>query len=295
MTNQKLSLQGIYTALVTPFSKDGSKIDFDSLEALIKHQLDAKVHGLVACGSTGEAATLTDTEYLEVVSFVREKTLGKVPCIAGISVSATAKAVEIARHAHELGCDGVLLAAPPYNKPSQAGLIEHVRAVSAAARKPIVAYNIPGRSAVGFAPATLGVLSREGVICGIKDATGSIDALADTMGLLDPMCQVVTGDDSLTLAVMAYGGTGAISACANVLPHEFVALTTAWFAEKPAEARRVQLAMIRKIRACFIESNPVPVKTVLALEGIIAHPAVRLPLVPLAPENLAKLKAEFSL
>jgi 4-hydroxy-tetrahydrodipicolinate synthase len=295
MTAQNFQLRGVFTALVTPFSKDGLSIDYESLKRLLSFQIGAGVHGVVVCGSTGEAATLSDAEYVEVVSFVRQYTAGKIPCVAGISVSATAKAIELSRQIAEIGCDGVLLAAPPYNKPTQVGLIEHVRAVRRASGLPVVAYNIPGRSGVGFSPATLGMLSREGSICGIKDATGSVDALADTMILVDRGCQVVAGDDSLTLAVLAYGGTGAISACANVLPREFVSLVDAWHAGAVERARCEQLAMLKKLRMFFIETNPVPVKTVLALQGIIDHPIVRLPLVPLLEESLAKIKSEFQL
>lgn len=295
MATHDLKLRGVFPALVTPFSQDGTTVDYASLERLVSVQRDAGVHGVVVCGTTGEGATLTDDEYFDVVKFVREQTRGKLPCIAGISVSATSRATEIARHIAELGCDGILIAAPPYNKPTQAGLVEHVRAVHRAAGLPIVAYNIPGRSAVGFTPASLGALSREGTICGIKDSTGSIDALADTMLVLDKGCQVMSGEDALTLAVLAYGGTGVISACANALPREFVALFDAWSAGATDKARSEQLALVRKVRMLFVETNPVPVKTVLALKGIIAHPTVRLPLVPLSEENMRRLRAEFEL
>jgi 4-hydroxy-tetrahydrodipicolinate synthase len=160
---------------------------------------------------------------------------------------------------------------------------------------PIVAYNIPGRSAVGYAPTTLGVLSREGTICGIKDSTGSIDLLADTMPVLDKSCQVLSGEDALTLGILAYGGTGVISASANALPREFVALMNAWQSGDVEAARKEQLAMLKKLRLFFVETNPVPVKTVLALQGIIDHPSVRLPLVPLSQESLVRVKAEFGL
>lgn len=295
MTRHLMQLRGVYTALVTPFSKDGVSVDYESFARLLSFQIKAGVHGVVACGTTGEASTLSDEEYFGVVKFVRQQTTGKLPCVAGISVSSTAQAVEMARHLAELGCDAILLAAPPYNKPTQLGLVEHVRAVQQATKLPIIAYNIPGRSAVGFAPATLGLLAREGAICGIKDSTGSIDALADTMPLLNESCQVLSGEDALTLGILAYGGTGVISASANALPQEFVALVNAWHAGEVAKARNEQLSIVRKIRMLFVETNPVPVKTALALKGIIDHPTVRLPLVPLSKDNLDKVKAEFDL
>jgi 4-hydroxy-tetrahydrodipicolinate synthase len=188
-----------------------------------------------------------------------------------------------------------LVAAPPYNKPSQAGLIAHYSAIHAAVHLPIVGYNVPGRSSVSIAPATLGVLSRRGVIIGFKDASGSIDSLADTMIVVDPACQVVAGDDSLTLAVLAYGGVGAISASANVMPKEFVELVRCYQSGDSVSATRTQLAMLTRIRALFIESNPVAAKAVLAMQGVIAHPTVRLPLAPLTEQNELAVRQAFGL
>jgi len=294
MTPHSLALKGIFTALVTPFSKDGSAVDYDSLSRLIEAQKSAGVAGVVVCGSTGEAATLSDAEYVEVVRFVRERTQGVFPCVAGISVSATARAVELAKICAEMGCDGILVATPPYNKPAQAGIVAHFRAISVVSETPLIAYNIPGRSGVAIAPATLGQLSREGLIVGIKESSGSIDALADTMVAVTSDCRVVSGDDSLLLATLAYGGTGAISACSNVMPKEFVGLHQAFVKGECSKAKDIQLEILGRIRTLFVESNPVPVKAALALKGVIAHPTVRLPLVPLAPENLELVRKEFS-
>lgn len=295
MNAATLDLRGVFTALVTPFTKDGSSIDIKSLEKLIDFQLSAGVQGFVACGSTGEAATLTAQEYLQVVRCVRERTKGVCPCIAGISVSSTRLAIDTARAVEELGCDGILLAAPPYNKPSQAGLIEHVRALANAVDVPLIAYNIPGRSAVGFTSGTLATLSKERLIVGVKESSGSVDFMADAIRAVGPACQVLSGEDSLVLAALAYGGSGVISASANVMPKEFVELTSAFFDGRIDDARRVQLAMLPRIRALFVESNPVPVKTVLALRGIIAEPMVRLPLVELLPTSLQIVRSEFLL
>jgi 4-hydroxy-tetrahydrodipicolinate synthase len=295
MQSKTLDISGVYTALITPFSRDGASVDFQSFGQLIDQQLDAGINGVVACGSTGEAATLSDAEYVDVVRFARERTRGKVPCVAGISVSATARAIEMARVISELGCDGILVATPPYNKPSQQGIIAHFRAVKAATNLPLIGYNIPGRSGVAISPATLGVLSQENLIVGIKESSGSVDALADTMTAIRPECQVVSGDDSLTLAVLAYGGVGVISASANVMPSEFVTMCRSWQQGDTQRAASTQLAMLAKIRALFVESNPVPAKTVLALRGVIAEPAVRLPLVPLSAESLDKVKSEFKI
>jgi 4-hydroxy-tetrahydrodipicolinate synthase len=295
MNNRSVNIKGIFTALITPFSKDGSQVDYESLSKLIEIQKAGGVSGVVVCGSTGEAATLSDNEYREVVRFVRERTKGVMPCISGISVSATAKAVELAKYSEEVGCDGILVATPPYNKPSQLGIIEHFRAIYSATSLPLIAYNIPGRSGVAITPATLGQLSREGLICGIKESTGSIDAVADTIGCVSKDCQVVSGDDSLTLAVLAYGGVGAISAAANALPVEMSSLVRLWEKGDAQGARRAQLENLSKIRSLFVESNPVPVKAVLAMRGEIAHPTVRLPLAPLSESSLANVKSAFGL
>jgi 4-hydroxy-tetrahydrodipicolinate synthase len=295
MSTHSLNLAGVFVAVVTPFSQDASRVDFESLDRLLDSQLKAGVHGFVACGSTGESLALTDDEYVEVVRFVRKKTQGRVPCVAGISASATARAVAIARQLEELGCDGILLAPPPYNKPTQAGIVEHFRAVHRATSLPLVAYNVPSRTGVAIAPATLGQLSREGIITGIKESSGSTDALADCMTLIDPSCQVVSGDDALTLSVMAYGGVGAISASANVLATEIVRQVNAWNEGRADDSRKEQLAILSRERALFIESNPVPAKTVLALQGVIAHPTVRLPLVPLSSASVEKVRSEFGI
>ncbi|MFO0415755.1 MAG: 4-hydroxy-tetrahydrodipicolinate synthase [Pseudomonadota bacterium] len=293
MQSRWVAIGGIFTALVTPFSSDGAKVDYDSLDRLISMQLAAGVSGVVACGSTAEAATLSDAEYVEVVRFIRERTRGRVPCISGISVSSTAKAVELAKVGQELGCDGLLLTAPPYNKPSQAGIMAHFKAVYAAVNLPIVGYNIPGRTSVTIAPATLGLLSKEGVIVGIKESSGSTDALADTVLAVEAGCQIVSGDDSLTLSVLAYGGVGAISAAANAIPEEMVAIVNAWRSGDANGARRAQMEALPRIRALFVESNPVPVKAVLAAKKVIAHPTVRLPLVPLMDNSREVVRRAF--
>jgi 4-hydroxy-tetrahydrodipicolinate synthase len=296
MITRDLDLTGIFTALVTPFTKDASAVDYSSLEALVESQIKGGAAGVVVCGSTGEAATLSDDEYTSVVRFVRERTRGRIPCISGISVSATAKAIELAKVGRELGCDGLLIATPPYNKPSQGGIIEHFRAIHKAVEGlPLIAYNIPGRSGVAISASTLGVLSNEGLIIGIKESSGSVDALADTMKCISSSCQVVTGDDSLTLAVLAYGGVGAISASGNVLVSEMSRLVAAWRNGDCAVAKGIQLEILTRIRALFVESNPVPVKCVLALQGVISYPSVRLPLVSVSEVALERLKEEFNL
>jgi 4-hydroxy-tetrahydrodipicolinate synthase len=260
---------------------------------LIEKQIAGKVHGVVACGSTGEASTLSEAEYVEVVTFTRAATRGKMPCIAGISVSSTHRAVEMARTIKELGCDAILVATPPYNKPSQLGIVEHFKAIQSASGLPLIAYNVPGRSGVAIAPATLGALSQQGIISSIKEASGSIDLLADTMLTVREDCQVLSGDDSLFLATLAYGGRGIISVVANAFPEEMVALYDAFERGDTVEARRLQLGLVPRMRAAFIEANPVPIKTALARMGVIENETVRLPLTALAPTNFERVYKEF--
>lgn len=292
--SESLVLHGVLPALVTPFTKDGSAVDKKSLKRLIEMQLAAKVHGVVACGSTGEATTLSDDEYVEVVKVAREVTAGKIPCAAGISVSSTSRAVQMARVIKELGCDAVLVATPPYNKPSQAGIIEHFKAIYAACGLPLIAYNVPGRSGVAIASATLGTLSTQGIITSIKEASGSIDSLADIIAAVKPECQVLSGDDSLFLPSLAYGARGIITVVGNACPDEMVALYDAFERRDTGEARRIQLNLLARCRAAFIESNPVPIKAALAMKKVIEHDTVRLPLAPLAAENLDRVRREFS-
>jgi 4-hydroxy-tetrahydrodipicolinate synthase len=286
-------LRGVLPALVTPFTKDGSRVDTKSFGALIEKQIAAKVHGVVACGSTGESLTLSDAEYVEVVTFAREVTRGKVPCVAGISVSSTNRAVQMARSLKELGCDAILVATPPYNKPSQVGIIEHFKAIQAASGLPLIAYNVPGRSCASITPATLGAMSHQGIISAIKEASGSTDLLADAIFAVREDCQVLTGDDSLFLPSLAYGARGVISVVSNAFPEEMVAVYEAFERGDSAEARRVQLGLLPRMRAAFIEANPIPIKAALALLGVIESDAVRLPLTPLAPANFERVRQEF--
>ncbi len=288
----KTKFQGVYTALVTPFSSDGGCVDVKSLRQLIEFQCASDVTGFIVCGSTGEAATLSDSEYVDVVRQVRELA-GDRPVIAGVSVSATARAVEMARVIEELKCDGILLAAPPYNKPSQAGLLEHFAHVAGATSLPIVAYNIPSRSGVSIQPDTLGELSRRGLIDAIKESSGSLDTFLDVKLAVKEECDLLTGEDAMFSGALACGGRGIVSASANVMPEEFCRVWQAWQEGKGSVAVSAQLAMIPKIRRLFIETNPVPAKAVLAKRGIISCDAVRLPLVPLSDENRIRICEAF--
>lgn len=278
MTINSNSLRGTWPAIVTPFSKDASAIDRDSLANLIEYQIGAGVDGIVVCGSTGEAQTLTDDEYQRVVTFTKDTIKGRVPLISGIGTNATAKAVAYARLLEEIGIDGILVVAPPYNKPPQRGMIAHFEAIKKAASLPLVAYNVPGRTGVNLLPATLATMARQGTIVGIKEASGSMDQVLDLLAQVREISSVMSGEDSLVNSMMASGGKGVISASANIIPELFVEITSAALNGDWEKAREAQFKALPWIRLMFAETNPIPVKTAVAMKGIIQNASVRAPL-----------------
>jgi 4-hydroxy-tetrahydrodipicolinate synthase len=294
------SLHGTFNAVVTPFTADARALDLESLQKLIEFHITSGVSGLIACGSTGEGATLTDKEYLEVVTRSVLFAKGRVPVVAGVNSSSTLRAAEASSRLKDCGASGILLVSPPYNKPPQEGIYRHFEAVREASKLPIIAYNIPGRTAVNIQTSTLVRMVREGVIMGVKESSGSMDQVVELLSelraaeLLD-RCAVVSGEDALVAPLMSVGGTGVIAATGNVIPDKFVALTTAARAGDFAAAGRIQCEILPTIRAMFTETNPIPVKMALALKGIIASPAVRLPLVAAQPETAARIKRALGL
>lgn len=295
MPLQPNELFGTLTALVTPFDDAGEKIDEVSLARLIDYQLDAKVNGLVVCGSTGEALCLSLSEYEYAIRFTSQRAGRRVPIVAGLSQSSTDRAIEAGRIAKSAGADALLIAAPPYNKPSQDGIFLHMRAVARATGLPIIAYNIPGRSAVGIAPATVARMAAEGFVIGAKDSTGSLDAVLDLLASAPTGLRVLSGEDSLVWPIMACGGVGTISASANVAPDRFVALTDAARRGDLESARRLQIELLPLIRALFLESNPVPAKAALKLKGVIASASVRPPLLRANVNTVERLQEVLAL
>ncbi|NMC63004.1 MAG: 4-hydroxy-tetrahydrodipicolinate synthase [SAR324 cluster bacterium] len=291
MTINKDTLRGTFPAIVTPFSKDGANVDFDSLHNLIEYQISARVDGLVVCGSTGEAQTLTDDEYQKVVSFTKEKVNGRVPVIAGIGTNSTQKGIAAAKLLDEIAVDGILLVAPMYNKPTQKGIIAHFEQIKRATRLPIIAYNVPGRTSVNILPATIATLVKQGTICGLKEASGSMDQVLDILSLVRDDCAVVSGEDSLVCALMLSGGKGVISASANIIPEIFVEITSAALNKEWERAKEAQYKALPWVRLMFAETNPIPVKTAVALKGIIKYPTLRLPLMPAEDATIEKIKA----
>jgi 4-hydroxy-tetrahydrodipicolinate synthase len=292
-----VKFEGSYVALVTPFDSEG-RIDEDAFRALIRRQIKAGTTGLVPCGSTGEAATLTHEEFRRALEITLEESRGDVPVMAGIGTNATWKAVELAREAESLGADALLVLAPYYNKPTQEGLHAHFRVVARETRLPVMLYNIPGRCGVNVAPATIARVAKDCPnVVAVKEAAGSLDQVSEILSLTPPSFTVMSGDDSLTLPMMAVGARGVVSVLANVAPKETQALCDLFAKGEIKKARALHLKLFPLIKALFVETNPIPVKAALEMMGLCrAEP--RLPLTPLsaaARPALKKSLKEFKL
>lgn len=267
---------GVWTALVTPMS--GGRVDRGALAELTDWQVQSGVDGLVPCGTTGEAATLTFDERRQVIETVVRAAGGRVPVVAGAGSNSTAETLELSRAALDAGADGLLLVCPYYNKPTQVGLEAHFRAVLDAVEAPVLLYNIPGRTGVDLLPATFLRLAEHPRVVGIKEATGSVTRAAELVKGLAGRAAVLAGDDPLYLPILAVGGRGIVSASACVAPAQMVALWRAWRSGEVEEAQRIYLSLLDLFAALFAESNPGPAKTALHLMGRIT-PEVRAPLV----------------
>ncbi len=280
---------GSFVAQVTPF-KNG-RVDERALADLIDWQLTSGTHGIVPCGTTGESATLSHEEHTQVVKLTVEAAGGRAPVIAGTGSNSTAEAIRLTGEAQEAGADGALMISPYYNRPTQEGIYQHYRAVAEAVPGfPIVFYNIPGRTGSNIEPATMARLAEFDNIVGVKEATGSIDQVIDIRLACGDKLAVLSGEDTLTFSMMALGGTGVISTVANVAPGHMAAVVNAGRAGDWDTASALQLKLVPLIRAVFLETNPVPIKTALALMGK-CELELRLPLVPMAEGNLARLTA----
>jgi 4-hydroxy-tetrahydrodipicolinate synthase len=287
-----MRFQGCYTALVTPFQKDG-RLDESAFRRIVRLQLKGGITGLVPCGSTGEAATLTHEETRRVVELTLEESQGAVPVIAGVGTNATWKALELAREAETLGADALLLLAPYYNKPTQKGLFEHFSAVAKATRLPVILYNIPGRTGVNVSPDTIAKLAAACPnLTAVKEAAGSLDQVSEILVKAPAGFTVLSGDDSLTLPMMSVGAKGAISVVSNIAPKQASALCAEFLEGDLKAARNLHLKLFPLIKALFVETNPIPVKAALELMDICrADP--RLPLTPLTAANRALLRQEL--
>jgi 4-hydroxy-tetrahydrodipicolinate synthase len=281
---------GCGTALVTPFRKDQS-LDEEALRRLVRRQIDAGINFLVPCGTTGESPTLSSAEQRRVVEItIEEARPRKVPVVAGAGGNNTEHVIEMARAFESLGASGILSVAPYYNKPTQEGLYQHYKALAAAISLPIILYNIPGRTGVNIEPSTIARLAEIDNIIGVKEASGNISQMAVVLDLAPSNFLVLSGDDAITLPLMALGGKGLISVSSNEIPAEMTRIVQLALANDFANAREIHFRYAKLLEVNFIETNPIPVKAALALMGLI-EPVFRLPLVAPKPENLAKIKS----
>ncbi len=280
--------QGCGTALITPFRPDLS-LDEDGLRRLVRRQIEAGIHFLVPCGTTGENPTLTREEHLRVVEITLEEAQGKTPVLAGCGGNDTRRVVELARDLEGLGADGLLVVTPYYNKPTPEGLYQHYREVARATRLPIVVYNVPGRTSVNVEPATLARLAEIETVVGVKEASGNISQIAAIFQAVPPSFAVLSGDDAITLPVIALGGVGVISVVSNEVPFAMARLTSLCLEGDFPAAREMQRRLHALMEINFIESNPGPVKAAMGLMGLI-DPVFRLPAVHPKPENVKKIE-----
>ncbi|HLW54869.1 MAG TPA: 4-hydroxy-tetrahydrodipicolinate synthase [Candidatus Angelobacter sp.] len=284
-----MKLQGCGTALITPFKEDQT-IDELSLRELIGWQIDSGIHFLVPCGSTGETPTLTREEWLRVIDITIEVAAGRVPIVAGATSNSTADAVEKAKEvSRRKGVDAILTASPYYNKPTQEGQYQHFKAIAEAVDKPLILYNVPGRTGANIDPATLGRLAKIPNIAGVKEASGNIGQIAELFSYVPDHFLVFSGDDAVTLPVVSLGGVGIISVASNEIPREMAEMTGAALKGDWQRARALHRKFVRLMQANFIESNPMPVKAVLAMMGRIEE-VYRLPMVRMKRETRDKLQ-----
>ena len=284
-----MKLQGCGTALITPFRADGS-LDEPALRALVAWQVESGIGFLVPCGTTGETPTLSQEEWLQVIDVTIEVAAGRVPIVAGATSNSTRDAVEKAQLlGRREGVDAILTASPYYNKPTQEGQYQHFKAIAEAVDKPLVLYNVPGRTSANIEPATLGRLAQIPNIIGVKEASGNISQIADVFRHVPERFLVFSGDDAVTLPVISLGGAGVISVASNEIPAEMSTICRAALANDWQKARAIHRKYMPLMQANFLESNPMPVKAVLAMMGRIQE-QYRLPMVRVKPETRAKLE-----
>lgn len=279
--------EGVLTALVTPF-RDGA-LDERALRELVEFQVSAGVDGIVPCGSTGEAATLSHDEHRRVVEVAVATARGRVQVLAGTGSNSTSEAIELTLHAKEAGADGALLISPYYNKPTAAGIVEHYAAIARETAFPLVVYNIPGRTASNILPETMAQLAELQQVVGVKEASGDLNQVSRLILRCPADFVVLAGDDALTLPILSIGGHGVISTVSNLAPAEMVEMVRAFRAGDLARARQVHLRLLPLIDGIFCETNPIPVKAALAMRGMIRD-ELRLPLVPLSEGHRDRLQ-----
>ena len=280
--------EGVFTALVTPFRDD--KIDEPALRQLVENQITAGIAGLVPCGSTGESATLSVQEHHQVIDIVISAAAGRVPVMAGTGSNNTREAIGFTRYAKEAGATAALLLSPYYNKPTQQGLVEHFEAIANETQFPLMIYNIPGRTASNITPETLARLAENEFIVGVKEASGNLEQIAQVIALCPDDFDVLAGDDTLLLPILAIGGKGGIAVTSNIVPTAMMELHQSFRSGDAERARELHYQLLPLFNALFTETNPIPVKAALALMGVMQDD-IRLPLTQLTQPNRDRLQA----
>ncbi|MAE66075.1 MAG: 4-hydroxy-tetrahydrodipicolinate synthase [Phycisphaeraceae bacterium] len=282
-------LQGALTAMITPFR--GDEVDFGRLSENVTFQIERGIDGLVPVGTTGESPTLSHAEHREVIERVVEVAAGRVPVVAGTGSNSTSEALELTKHARRVGASAALMVNPYYNKPTQEGLYRHFMTVADAVDLPIVLYNIPGRTGITMSAPTIARLASHEHIVAVKEATGSMDMASEIAGLCDPASlAILSGDDSLTLPLMSLGARGVISVLSNLIPDRVKALTDAALEGDLGTARQVHYELFPLCRVMFIETNPIPIKTAMAMAGRDSGD-LRLPLCEMFEANRQDLES----
>src|SRR5437763_6072808 len=279
---------GCGTAVVTPCRSDLA-VDEETLRRLVRRQIEAGIDFLVPCGTTGESPTLTRAEHLRVIEITLEEAHGKVPVLGGAGGYNTHEVIELARELEHMGVSGILSVTPYYNKPTQEGLYQHYRAIASAVRLPIVVYSVQGRTGVNVEPATLARLAKIENIAGVKEASGNIGQMANVLHEVPSTFTVLSGDDAVTIPLMALGGRGVVSVVSNEIPGEMTQLAQACLRGDFDAARALQRRFLPLMNVNFVESNPIPVKAAMAHMGLL-EPVWRLPMCPPAPANMAKIE-----
>jgi len=279
---------GCGTALVTPFRPDLS-LDEATLHKLVRRQIEAGINFLVPCGTTGESPTLTRAEHLRVVEITLEEAKGKVPVLAGAGGYNTSEVIELARELEHMGVDGILSVTPYYNKPTQEGLYQHYHAIASAVGLAIIVYSVQGRTGVNVEPATLARLAQIENIVGVKEASGNIGQMANVIHETPSSFSVLSGDDALTIPLMALGGRGVVSVASNQIPAEMTHLAQACLQNDFETARHLQAQYLALMNVNFIEANPIPVKAAMGLMRLL-EPVYRLPMCPPTAASLTRIE-----
>jgi 4-hydroxy-tetrahydrodipicolinate synthase len=292
MKEEGVMLKGLYVALVTPFKENGD-LNEEKLRELVRFHIDAGTDGLVPCATTSENPTFTWQEHFRIIEIVVNEAAGKLKVVAGCGTNSTAKSIKNIIKARELGVDAAMVVTPYYNKPTQEGLYAHFTKLADDGQLPLMLYNVPGRTGLNMQPATVARLAEHDLIVAVKEASGSVEQMAEIIMLCDGKINLLSGDDTITYPILTIGGTGVVSVSGNIIPKDIRALISAFEKGDHDKARELHYKLLPFNQSMFIETNPMPVKEAMNMLGMGVG-NVRLPLVRMLPGNLVKLAAALT-